>query len=74
MGYYQPTVQATLDTEPAEWNATYTIHPGVYVNYGVGLFDAASRIRLQYFLSRMWTVQAETADETSGDIFYTVER
>jgi hypothetical protein len=40
----------------------------------VGLFDAESRVRMQYFLHRRWTAQVEAGKESSGQILYTIER
>jgi hypothetical protein len=44
------------------------------VNYGVGILDQVSTLRIQYFLSRMWTLQAEAGPENSAQVLYTFER
>jgi translocation and assembly module TamB len=44
----------------------------LYVTYETGL-DAASRVvRLQYELSRRWSVRAETGTQSAFDLFYTL--
>jgi translocation and assembly module TamB len=50
------------------------LSPKLFVNYSVGLFDAESRVRMQYFLHRRWTAQVEAGKESSGEILYTIER
>lgn len=49
------------------------VSPRVYVTYGLSILDPVQRLRIQYFLSRMWTLQAETGAQNSADILYTVE-
>lgn len=50
------------------------LSPRVYVNYGVGILDQVSTLRVQYFIDRHWTLQAETGPESSAQFLYTVER
>lgn len=50
------------------------LSPRLYVNYGIGLLDAVSTLRLQYFLTERWTLQAETGDENRAQVLYTIER
>ena len=50
------------------------LSPRVYVNYGLGILDQVSTLRIQYFLSRMWTLQAEAGAENSAQVLYTFER
>lgn len=49
------------------------LSPKVYVQYGLGLLDAAATLRLQYALSRMWSLAAEVARENRADVQYNVE-
>ncbi len=46
----------------------------LYVSYGVGLFDAVNTLRLQYRLSRRWTLEAISGLENSADFIYSLER
>jgi translocation and assembly module TamB len=50
------------------------LSPRLYVNYGVGIRDPSSTLRIQYYLTRKWTLQAETGSESRAGILYTVER
>jgi translocation and assembly module TamB len=50
------------------------LSPRVYVNYGVGILEQVSTLRIQYFLSRMWTLQAEAGPENSAQVLYSFER
>lgn len=44
------------------------------VFYSVGVFDAISRIRIEYRISRRISVEAEAGPSSSADIVYTLER
>jgi len=50
------------------------LSPRVYVNYSVGLLDAANRFQMRYNLTKHLSVQTETGTATGGDILYTIER
>lgn len=50
------------------------LSPRLYVNYSVGLLDAANRVQMRYQLSKRLSVQTETGTATGGDILYTIER
>ena len=47
--------------------------PRFYVQYGIGLFDRVSTIRVNYEMSRRWTLRAETGAGNAADILYTVQ-
>ena len=50
------------------------LSPKLYVEYGLGLFDQASTLRIEYILSRKWTIRAETGEYNGADVLYTIER
>ena len=50
------------------------LSPKLYVEYGLGLFDQASMIRIEYILSKKWTLRAETGENNGADVLYTIER
>jgi translocation and assembly module TamB len=50
------------------------LSPRLYVNYSVGLLDAANRFQMRYQLSKRLSVQTETGTATGGDLLYTIER
>ncbi|MEO8190813.1 MAG: translocation/assembly module TamB domain-containing protein [Acidobacteriota bacterium] len=49
------------------------LSPKLYVEYGLGLFDPVSTLRIRYILSRKWSVSAETGAENAADLLYTIE-
>lgn len=50
------------------------LSPGLYVSYGIGLFDAANTLRLRYQLSKHWILQTESGTASGADVLYTIER
>jgi len=43
------------------------------VNYGLGITDPATTLRIQYFVNNRWTLMAETGTQTRADVLFTVE-
>lgn len=75
LGIDEASVETTSGTlNQASLMLGQYLSPRMYVNYGIGLADAVSRLRIEYYLNRKWTLQAETGNETSAGILYTVER
>jgi translocation and assembly module TamB len=71
--------QASIESRSGSFNEASLslgtfLSPRVYVNYGMGILDQASTLRIQYFLNKKWTLQAETGTENNAQILYTVER
>jgi len=50
------------------------LSPGLYLNYGIGLFEPVSTIRLRYNLKKKLHVQTEYGLESGGDILYIIEK
>lgn len=51
------------------------LSPGLFVSYGIGLFDSVSTVRLEYTLTDSWKVSTESSTLSSGgDVTYTIER
>lgn len=48
--------------------------PGLYVSYGVGLFDGSNILRMRYELTGRLTVETETGTQSGVDLRYTWER
>ncbi len=70
--------EASIETEGTLEQAqlmlgTY-LSPRVYVNYGIGVIDPVSLLRIQYFLNSKWTLHAETGSQSSAEVLYTIER
>ncbi|MEO7920040.1 MAG: translocation/assembly module TamB domain-containing protein, partial [Thermoanaerobaculia bacterium] len=70
--------EAKIETEGTYKEAALVLgkylSPKLYVSYGIGLFDRVSTLRMNYILSRRWTVKAETGAANGADIVYTIER
>ncbi len=50
------------------------LSPRFYLEYGIGIFTQVSTLRINYILSKKWTIRAETSGEdNSADILYTIE-
>ena len=47
---------------------------GLYVSYGLGLFDAVNTLRLRYQISQRLSLEATSGEEAAADLFYTFER
>jgi translocation and assembly module TamB len=47
---------------------------GLYVSYGLGLFDTVNTLRLRYQVNRRLSLEAESGEEASADLFYSFER
>lgn len=47
---------------------------GLYVSYGLGLFDTVNTVRLRYQFNRRLSLEAESGEESSADLFYSFER
>ncbi|MFU8895174.1 MAG: translocation/assembly module TamB domain-containing protein [Gammaproteobacteria bacterium] len=47
---------------------------GLYVSYGLGLFDAVNTLRLRFQISQRLSLEAKSGEESAADLFYTIER
>jgi len=74
VGLDEVSVQSKGGIDEASLMLGTYLSPKVYVNYGIGIMDQVSTLKVRYILDRNWTVQAETGMETRGSIQYTVER
>ncbi|RKZ40862.1 MAG: hypothetical protein DRQ41_08920 [Gammaproteobacteria bacterium] len=50
------------------------LSPGLYVSYGIGLFDGSNVLRMRYELSERLTLETETGIQSGVDLRYTLER
>ena len=48
--------------------------PGLYISYGIGLFDGSSVLRMRYELMDNLTIETETGSQSGVDLRYTLER
>ena len=62
------------DNEQASLVIGKYLTPKLYINYGIGLFDPVSTLRLQYAFSSTWKLVTESSGTASGgDFIYTIE-
>lgn len=47
---------------------------GLYVSYGLGLFDTVNTLRLRYQVNQRLSLEATSGMEAAADLFYTFER
>jgi translocation and assembly module TamB len=47
---------------------------GLYVSYGLGLFDTINTLRLRYQINKRLSLEATSGEEVATDLFYTFER
>ncbi|EAR21056.1 translocation/assembly module TamB domain-containing protein [Nitrococcus mobilis] len=66
---------AASNTKEASLVVGKYLSPGLYVSYGIGLFDQVSTVKLQYTLSSHWKLVTESSRiGTGGDVIYMIER
>ena len=67
-------VEQGSDPNDAAVVAGTYLSPQLFVAYGVGLFERVNIFRVRYEFNRRWSVQAESSQESSADLFFTFER
>ena len=50
------------------------LSPRLYLNYSIGLLEAADKLRVRYQLTKHLSVQTEAGAATGGDVLYLLER
>ncbi len=73
LGLEEASIVSGKTYEQAAFVVGKYLSPRLYVSYGVGIFDAASTLRLRYKVSEHLQIEAETGARTTGDVLYTVE-
>ena len=73
-GLDEVSVGGDGDLESTALTVGKYLSPRLYVNYSVGLLDAANRLQMRYDLSKRLSIQTETGAATGGDILYRIER
>lgn len=74
VGLSEATIETEEDLAEASLKIGRYLSPNLYVSYGIGLFDPVSTLRLRYILSRRWSLQAETGEETGADAMLKIQR
>jgi translocation and assembly module TamB len=74
LGFDEVTLAAGEGGEGASLIISRYIGGGVYVGYGLGLFDTVNTLRLRFQINRRLSLEATSGDEQAADLFHTVER
>lgn len=74
LGFDDVAVTADEQTGGASVVISKYLGGGLYVSYGLGLFDTVNTLRLRYQLNRRLSVEATSGEESAADLFYTFER
>jgi translocation and assembly module TamB len=67
-------VAVTGDEEGAAVVVSKYLGSGLYVSYGLGLFDTVNTLRLRYQINQRLSLEAASGAEAAADLFYTLER
>lgn len=67
-------ITSTGNISSSELTVGKYLTPGLFVRYGIGLFDTRSKMAVDYNLSNNLILQAETGEFQSVDLTYKVER
>jgi translocation and assembly module TamB len=73
LGIEQARVDVGSSLENTSVSLGTHLSPKLYVSAGMDVFQANSSLRLRYILSRMFTLEAETARQNRIDFLYTIE-
>lgn len=74
LGFDEVSVTADDSGEGASLVVSRYIGGGVYVGYGLGLFDTVNTLRLRFQINDRLSLEAISGEEQAGDLFYTFER
>jgi translocation and assembly module TamB len=74
LGFDDVSVSADDDTGGTSVVVGKYLGAGLYVSYGLGLFDTVNTLRLRYQINRRLSVEATSGIEAAADLFYTFER
>lgn len=73
-GLEEVAIESESGLEDASLLLGKYLSPRLYIQYGVGLFNAASIVRIRYELTKRFSIQTETGSESGADILYSIER
>ena len=74
LGFDDVSVSADDSGEGASLVVGRYIGGGVYVGYGLGLFDTVNTLRLRFQINQRLSLEATSGEEQAADMFYTFER
>ena len=74
LGFDDVSVSADDGTGGASVIVSKYLGAGLYVSYGLGLFDTVNTLRLRYQVNQRLSLEATSGEESAADLFYTFER
>ena len=74
LGLDDVSVTAEGGAEGAALVVSKYLGGGLYVSYGLGLFDTINTLRLRYQVNKRLSLEATSGEEVEADLFYTFER
>lgn len=74
LGFDEVSVTADDVTGGAALVVSKYLGGGLYVSYGLGLFDTVNTLRLRYQINQRLSLEATSGEESAADLFYTFER
>jgi translocation and assembly module TamB len=74
LGFDEVALVDDGDGDGASLVVSRYIGGGIYVGYGLGLFDTVNTLRLRFQINRRLSLETISGDEHAGDLFYTFER
>ncbi len=60
--------------EQAQFTVGKYLRPGLFISYGIGLFQPGHSFKLEYDIGRGFKLATESGVESGGDLLYTIER
>jgi translocation and assembly module TamB len=74
LGFDEVALTADDNGEGTSLVVSRYIGGGVYVGYGIGLFDTVNTLRLRFQINQRLSLEAISGEEQAGDLVYTFER
>jgi translocation and assembly module TamB len=74
LGFEGLSVSAETGPDETALIVSKYLGSGLYVSYGLGLFDTVDTLRLRYQVNPRLSLEATSGEEEAADIFYTFER
>lgn len=74
LGFEGLSISARTGPDETSLVVSQYLGGGLYVSYGVGLFDAVNTLRLRYQVNRRLSLEATSGEEEAAEVYYTFER
>jgi translocation and assembly module TamB len=75
LGFQNVSLRTDGSLDEAEIVLGRYLRPGLWVSYGIGVFEQLNTLRLRYEMSDNWAIEVDSNSQESGaDLFYTFEK